>query len=160
MRSMNRIRVLLLISAIAMSLFVGSGCDEDNGVEPKENKSIVGSWRLSSVKMKGTPVGELTLPAAQFLEMSETGATTSTLRFSEDGSASLITTYADSADDVVAGSWTKNGDKLTIDGAGIDDTVTYNVDGNTLTLTMMMPIDFYSDGTPEDTELDMIYTRL
>jgi hypothetical protein len=151
---------LLLVSALLLFLVVGNGCDKDNGVEPEKNQSIIGAWRMVSVILKDTPIGNLTLPAAQFLEMSGTGATTSTMRFNEDGSASLTTTYADSADDVVAGTWSKDGDKLTIGGAGIDDTVGYKVDGSTLTLTMMMPIDFNSDGTAEDTEIDMVYTKL
>jgi hypothetical protein len=158
---MNKRTILLLpISALTLILFVGNGCDKDNGVEPEKNKSIIGAWRMVSVKLKDTPIGDLSMPAAQFLMMSGTGATTSTLQFNEDGSASLTTTYADSADEVVAGTWTKEGDKLTIIGAGIDDTVSYNVKGSTLTLTRMMPIDFESDGTAEDTEIDMIYTKL
>ncbi len=115
---------------------------------------------MVSVILKDTPIGDLTLPAAQFLAMSETGATTSTMQFNEDGTASLLTTYADSADDVVPGTWSKEGDKLTINGAGIDDTVTYKVDGNTLTLSMIMPIDFDSDGTPEDIKVDMVYNKI
>lgn len=156
----NRKKLMSLIAALTLILIVGIGCDKDNAVEPEKNKSIIGAWRMVSVTLKDTPIGDLALPAAQFLKMSETGATTSTLQFNEDGSASLTTTYADSADDVVAGTWTKEGDKLTISGAGIDNTVSYNVDGSTLTLTMMMPIDFDSDGTAEDTEIDMVYTKL
>jgi hypothetical protein len=151
---------LFLVSAFALILVVGNGCDKGNGVEPEKNQSIIGAWRMVSVTMKDTPIGDFTLPAAQFLKMSETGATTSTLQFNEDGSVSLRTTYADSADEVVAGTWSKEGDKLTIGGAGIDDTVGYAVDGDTLTLTMVMPIDFASDGTAEDIEIDMIYTKL
>lgn len=160
MRTLTRIILLLLVSAIMLSMVVGSGCAKDNGVEPKKNESIVGTWRMVSVTLKNTPVGDLKLTAEYFLKMSGTGATTSTLQFNEDGSASLTTTYADSADDVVPGTWSKDGDKLTIGGAGIDDTVSYNIDGSTLTLTMMMPIDFASDGTPEDTEINMVYTKL
>jgi hypothetical protein len=156
----NRRILLLLVSTITLILVVGNGCDKDNGVEPEKNQSIIGTWRMVSVTLKDSPIGDIKLPAAQFLKMSETGATTSTLRFNEDGSASLTTTYADSADDVVAGTWTKDGDQLSIVGAGIDDTVGYDVNGKTLTLTMMMPIDFDFDGTAEDTEVDMVYTKL
>ena len=160
MHTYSRTIQLLLVSVMMASLIVGSGCDKDNGVEPKKNESIVGTWRMTTAILKDTPVGELSLPAAQFLEMSETGATSSTLQFKEDGTASLTTTYADSADDVVPGTWSIDGDELTIGGAGIDDTVRYSVDGDKLTLTMMIPIDFDSDGTAEDTEIDMIYTKL
>jgi hypothetical protein len=160
MHTYNRTILLLLVSAIILSLIVGIGCDNDNGAEPTKTESIVGTWQLASVVMKNTPVGNLNLTAESFLTMSGTGATTSTLQFNEDGSASVTTTYADSADDVIAGTWSKEGDKMTIGGAGIDDTVPYDIDGNTLTLTMMMPIDFNSDGTTEDTEIDMVYNKL
>jgi len=156
----NRKIRLLLVSALLLILVAGTGCDKDDGVEPEKNQSIIGTWRMVSVTLKDTPIGDLTVPAAQFLSMSETGATTSTLQFNADGSAALTTTYADKADDVVAGTWAKEGDKLTIGGAGIDDTVGYHVDGNSLTLTMIMPIDFDSNGVAEDTEIDMVYTKL
>jgi hypothetical protein len=151
---------LLFVSAIILSLIIGSGCNKDNGVEPEKNESLEGSWRLISVTLKDTPVGNITMPAAQFLEMSGTGATTSTLQFNEDGSAVLITTYAEGDDDIVPGTWSKDGDKLTIIGAGIDDTVPYAIEGSKLTLTIMMPIDFASNGNAVDTQIDMVYTKL
>jgi hypothetical protein len=156
----NRKISLLFVSAILLSLVVGSGCKEDNGVEPQKNESLEGSWRLTSVTMKDTPVGDITLTAAQFLEMSGTGATTSTMQFNEDGSAALTTTYEDADDEVVPGTWSKDGDKLIIVGAGIDDTVPYAINGSTLTLTIILPIKFDPDGTAEDTEINMVYTKL
>ena len=105
-------------------------------------------------------MGDITLPAAQFLEMSGTGATTSTMQFNKDGSAALTTTYEEGDDEVVPGTWSKDGDKLVIVGAGIDATVPYAIDGSTLTLTIILPIDFENDGTAEDTEIDMVYTKL
>jgi hypothetical protein len=141
-------------------LIIGSGCKEDNEVEPEKDESLEGSWRLTSVILKETPVGDLTLPAAQFLEMSGTGATTSTMQFNEDGSAAVTTTYEEGDDEVIPGTWSKDGDKLIIVGAGIDDTVPYTIHGSTLTLTIILPIDFDSDGTADDTDIDMIYTKL
>ena len=91
--------------------------------------------------------------------MSGTGATSSTLQLNENGTASVKTTYADSDDDVIGGTWSQEGNKLIIGGAGIDDTVPYAVDGNTLTLTLTMPVDFDSDGVADETEIDMIYKR-
>ena len=160
MYCMSRKILLLFVSAIILSLVVGSGCKEDNGVEPQKNESLEGSWRLTSVTLKETPIGSLTLSAAQFLEMSGTGATTSTMQFNEDGSAALTTTYEEADDEVVPGTWSKDSDKLVIVGAGIDDTVPYAITGSTLTLTIILPIDFESDGTTVDTEIDMIYTKL
>ena len=147
MHSISRKITFLFVSAFMLSLVVGSGCNKDSVVEPKTNESLEGSWRLTSVTLKGTPVGDMTLPAAQFLELSGTGATTSTMQFNEDGSAAVTTTY-------------EEGDKLVIVGAGIDDTVPYAIDGSTLTLTIILPIDFASDGNPVDTEIDMVYTKL
>jgi hypothetical protein len=160
MYSISRKIPFLFVLAIILSLVVGSGCKEDNGVEPQKNESLEGSWRLTSVTLKDTPVGDMTLPAAQFLEMSGTGATTSTMQFNEDGSAALTTTYEEGDDEVVPGTWSKDGDKLVIVGAGIDDTVPYAIEGSTLTLTIILPIDFDSDGTAEDTEIDMVYKKL
>jgi len=158
MRTYIRMILLLLVSATMLCLFTHSSCD--NGTGSEENESIVGTWRLVDVIMKDTPVGELSLTAENFLELSGTGATSSTLQFNEDGSASLTTTYADSSEEVVPGSWTIDGDKVILVGVGIDDTVPYDVDGNTLTLTITLPIDFDSDGTAEDTKIDMIYNRV
>ena len=160
MHSISRKIPLLFFSAIMLSLVVGSGCNKDSGVEPQENESLEGSWRLTSVTLKDTPVGDMTLPAAQFLALSGTGATTSTMQFNEDGSAAVTTTYEEGDDEVIPGTWSKEGDKLVIVGAGIDDTVPYAIEGSTLTFTIILPIDFASDGNPVDTEIDMVYTKL
>jgi hypothetical protein len=160
MRIHERMGGWALVSALALALVAGAGCDKDNGAEPVKDQSIIGAWRLASITIKDTPIGDFKVPAAQFLAMSGTGATTSTLRFNEDGSVILTTTYADSADGVVPGTWTAEGDTLTIVGAGLDGTIGYDVDGNTLALTRRMPIDFDFDGIPEDREIDMIYKRL
>lgn len=160
MRTNNKIMLLFLVTVIVLGIFLTSACEKDNGVEPEKNESIVGAWRLVTAILKDTPVGNITLPAAQFLGMSETGAATSTMQFNEDGSASLTTTFAEGSDEVVPGTWSQDGDNVTIDGAGIDATVPYNVDGTTLTLTLTMPIDFDSDGTADDTKVDMVYNKL
>ena len=160
MYCMSRIKPFVCVSALMLLLAAGSGCKDDNGVEPPVNASLEGSWRLTNVTLKDTPVGDMTLPAAQFLEMSGTGAKTSTLQFNEDGTVDLTTTYADRDDEVVPGTWSRDGDKLVIVGAGIDATVPYAISGSTLTLTIILPIDFDSDGTAEDTDVDMIYTKL
>lgn len=158
MRTYIRIILFFLFSVITLNLFTNSSCEK--GVEPEKNVSIIGTWRMVNVKMKDTLLGDLTLTAEYFLEMSGTGATSSILQINEDGTASVTTTYTDSSEVVVPGTWTIDGNKLTMEGAGIDDTVTYEVDGNTLTLTMIMSIDFDSNGTPEDIEIDMIYNRM
>jgi hypothetical protein len=160
MHPISRKIPLLFVLASVLSLVAGSGCNKDNGVEPVKNESLEGSWRLTSVILKDTPVGDMTLPAATFLEMSGTGATTSTMQFNEDGSASLTTTYEEGDDDVVPGTWSRDGDKLNIVGAGIDDTVPYKIKGDILTLTITMPIDFAADGNAVDTQIDMVYKKL
>ncbi|MBN1895528.1 hypothetical protein JW906_13605 [bacterium] len=157
MRASIKTALALLGSAMLMSLCTGSSCDK--GTEPKKSGSLTGKWRMVRVLMKDTPVGNLTLTAESFLAASGTGATSSVLQINEDGSASVTTTYEDSSVVVVPGTWTRDGDQLTLDGAGIDDTVTCQVDGDTLTLTLIMPIDFDQDGTADDTEIDMIYSR-
>jgi len=158
MRPFAKIFRLFIVTVILSGLFAGLQCDK--GTDSEKTGSIIGSWRMATVIMKDTPVGNLTLQAEDFLELSGTGATTSTLQFNEDGSAALTTTYTDGSEEVVPGAWTTDGSELNLEGAGIDDTVLYDVDGNTLTLTIILPIDFDSDGTTEDTEVDMIYNRL
>jgi len=154
----SRIIYVLLISSII--LFMGAmSCDNDNGVDANKNESIIGTWALDQVIMKGTPVGNLEFTGAQFLELSGLGATSSTMQFNEDGTASVTTTYVDKDDEIVPGTWSQDGRKLIISGAGIDDTVGFDLDGNTLTLMIMMPIDFDSDGVAEDTAIDMIYAK-
>jgi hypothetical protein len=160
MHCINRKIPLLFVLAITLTLVVGSGCKDDNGVEPQQNESLEGSWRLTTVTLKETPVGTMTMSAAQFLEMSGTGATTSTMQFNQDGSAALTTTYVEGDDEVVPGTWSKDGDNLVIVGAGIDDTVPYSIKGSTLTLTITLPIQFDPEGTAEDTDIDMIYAKL
>ena len=158
MQTLTRWALSSFLTLMMLGLFTGSSCD--NGTQPKTAESIVDTWQMTQVVMKDTPVGDLTFTAAQFLGMSGTGAATSTLRFNADGTASLTTTYTEGDDVVVPGTWSTNGDKLTLDGAGIDDTVPYDIDRDTLTLTVTMPIDFAGDGTAEDTEIDMIYTKV
>ena len=140
--------------------FICSSCD--NATDPEQNAggSIIGTWQMVTIKMYDTPVGELTIPASQFLEMSGTGATKSILQFNEDGTASVATTYEDSSQDTIAGTWTSEGDDLIVEGAGIDDTVSYLVDGNTMTLTRIMAINFTPEGPKEDIVVDMIYNRV
>lgn len=149
----------ILLMLLTMTLFVVMvGCEDD--AQDDVNTAITGSWRMASVVIKDTPIGDLTMTADAFLGSSETGALTSTMTFNEDGTAYVTTTYENDPDDVVQGTWEKDGDLLVIVGAGIDDTVGYMLDDTELTLTVTMPIDFEGDGTAEDTEIDMTYTLL
>ncbi|MBN1446610.1 MAG: lipocalin family protein [Bacteroidetes bacterium] len=145
---------------IAMILFAAAACDNGTDPAPAAPGSIVGVWEMTTIVMYDTPVGELTIPAAQFLQMSGTGAAKSVLEFREDGSASVVTTYADSSQDTIQGTWSADGNNLTVAGAGIDDIVQSKVDGNTLTLTRTMAINFVPDGPKEDIVVDMKYTRI
>jgi hypothetical protein len=160
MRKLTNILPGLISVIITVMLFTCSSCDNGTEPAPKQNGSIVGTWQMVSIKMYDTPIGDLTIPAAQFLEMSGTGATTSILQFIEDSSASVITTYEDSSQDTIAGTWTSDGNSLTVEGAGIDDTVLFNVEGDTMTLTRTMAINFTPDSPKEDIVIDMIYNRV
>jgi|GEM_PF-3292687 len=137
-----------------------SSCSSDSGSEPEENTTLTGSWQMKSVTMKGTPVGNLTLSAESFLGMSGTGAVRSVLTLNEDGSAVTVTSYEAAADHSEPGQWLLDGDLLSIDGAGIDDSVPYLLQNRILTLTVIMAIDFEQDGTAQDTEVDMSYEKL
>ena len=160
MNSISKKLLFLLAPALILSLVAVSGCSKDSATEPEQDASLVNSWRLTTVTLKDTQVGDIIVPAAQFLELSGTGAKTSTLEFKEDGTVTLTTTYDGADDDVVPGTWSKDGNKLIITGAGIDDTVPYDIDGNTLTLTIILPIAIDPNGPEEDTDVEMKYTKL
>ena len=158
-KSTNIITGLISVMILIM-LFSYSGCDNSTDPDQKEEGSIIGTWQMETIKMYDTPIGELTVSATQFLEMSGTGATNSILQFNEDSSASVITTYNDSSQDTISGTWTFVGDSLHVVGAGIDDTVGYGVDGNQMTLTRIMAINFTPNAPKEDIVIDMIYKRI
>jgi hypothetical protein len=153
-RSTLTVLVVLTLSTVFLT------CEGDNNTEPEVNESLVGSWALTSVVMRDTPIGTMTMAAGAFLGMSGTGAATSTLVFVADGTVTLITTYTDESEDTEPGTWSQEGDSLVVDGAGIDQTVSYELDDTSLTLTRIFQIDFDGDGTSEDTPTDMIYTLL
>lgn len=156
---MRNVIKYIIISVLSLSLlFVVTAC-EDPENEDEKKYSVVGTWLMSSVVMKDTPIGDLTLTASGFLAQSGTGAQTSTLILNEDGSAAVTTTYEAAPDSTEPGSWTQDGDMLTINGAGIDDTVPFSVDEETLIITLTMPVDFYSNGMPEDIQIDMTYEK-
>ena len=158
MHNYTRIFPLLVIFVMMLSLFIGSSCE--NGTGPEDEGTLVGTWQLAIVTLKDTPVGDIFMTAEQFLGRSGTDAQTSTLQLNEDGSASLTTTYTDGSSDAVDGSWSSDGDELTINEAGMDGTFPYELDRFTLAIIMIMAIDFDSDGTEEDIEIEMKYNRV
>ncbi len=160
MRKLTNILPGLMGVIVTVMLFTFSSCDNATDPEPKQGGSIIGTWQMVTIKMYDTPVGELTIPATQFLEMSGTGATTSILQFNEDSTASVTTTYEDASQDTIDGTWTADGDDLTVEGAGIDDTVSFDVEGDTMTLTRIMAINFTPESPKEDIVVDMIYNRV
>ena len=160
-KSTNIITGFLGVIYLVM-LFSYSSCDNstDPDPDPKEKGSIIGTWQMVTIKMYDTQVGDLTVPASQFLGMSGTGATQSILQFNADSSASVTTTYSDSTQDTIPGTWTIIGDSLNVVGAGIDDTIGYGVEGNVMTLTRIMAINLLPTSPKEDIVLDMIYNGI
>jgi hypothetical protein len=145
---------------IAAILFAGIGCDNSTDPDPVDNNTFIGVWEMTTIVMHDTPIGEMTIPAAQFLGMSGTGAAKSVLAFEQNGTASVFTTYTDSSQDTISGTWSLDGNTLAVAGAGIDDTVQYNVDGSTLILTRVMAINFTPESPKEDIVVDMKYARI
>ncbi|MBR9975728.1 MAG: lipocalin family protein [Bacteroidetes bacterium] len=145
---------------VAVVLFSAVGCDNETDPVQPVNNTIIGSWDMTVIVMYDTPVGELTIPAAQFLAMGAEGAAKSTLQFRDDNTASVVTTYTDSHQDTISGTWSTNGNSLTVQGAGIDGTVQFTVDATTLVLTRTMPIAFTPGGPTQDIVLDMKYNRI
>jgi hypothetical protein len=149
----------IVISILSISLLlVFGGCEEDGDDEQKY--SVIGSWLMSSVVLKDTPIGDLTMTASGFLGQSGTGAQTSTLILNEDGTAATITSYEAAPDSTEPGTWSQDGNKLAIEGAGIDDIVPFSVGSTSLTLTLTIPIDFDLDGVADDTQVDMTYEKI
>jgi len=144
---------------IMTSLIILVACEESDP-DDVEEPTLVGSWLLSKVVMRDTPVGTLNMTADGFLGQSGTGAQTSTLTLNEDGTASVTTTFAASADTTEAGTWVQDEDQLIIENAGINATVPFQMDATSLTLTLIFPIDFLQNGEFQDIQVDMIYDRL
>lgn len=150
----------VLAVLMTVMLFIFISCDKSTEPEPKPEGSIIGTWRMVTIILYDTPVGNLTIPAATFLELSETGATTSTLQFNEDGTAAVITTYEDAPQDTIDGTWSAEGDQMAVQGAGIDTTVTFKVDGDNMSLTRTMPINLTPEAPKEDIVVEMKYSRV
>ena len=150
--------LLFVISIVLLSLLIA--CENPDENETKSDPTIVGSWLMTNILIKDSPVGDLSMSASAFLGMSGTGALTSTLTFSEDSTASVTTTYESAPDTTEPGFWLQSGDSLIIDGAGIDATVPFVLEANSLTITIILPIDFAQNGTPIDTNVDMTYSSV
>lgn len=160
MKNWNRLPHVFTGALVTALLFVVIGCDNGTDPAPPAADTFIGVWEMTTIVMYDTPVGELTIPAAQFLQSSGTGAVKSILEFKQDGTASVITTYDDSSQDTISGTWTEEGDSLTVAGAGIDDTVQYKVNGSALTLTRIMAINFTPESPKVDIVVDLKYTRI
>jgi hypothetical protein len=159
-RSLQRIPIVTG-TLFAIMLLVAVACD--NGTDPDPvtpSETFIGTWEMTNIVMYDTPIGEMTIPAAQFLGMSGTGAAKSVLQFEQNGTVAVFTTYTDSSQDTISGTWSVDGNDLAVSGAGIDDTVQYKVDASILTLTRVMAINFTPESPKEDIVLDMNYTRI
>ena len=160
MRKLSNIWPGFLAVLVNLMLITIISCDKSTEPEPKPEGTIIGSWQMVTIIMYDTPVGDLTIPAATFLELSETGATSSLLQFNEDGTAAVITTYQDAPQDTIDGTWSADGDQMSVQGAGIDTTVTFKVDGDTMSLTRTMPINLTPEAPKEDIVVKMVYSRV
>lgn len=160
---MNIPQKLMRIAAgvlVAVTLLISAGCDNGTDPDPVVPATFIGVWQMTTIIMYETPIGTMTIPAAQFLAMSGTGAAKSILEFKEDGTASVLTTYDDNSQDTIAGTWTEQGDSLTVSGAGLDDTVQWKAEATKLTLTRVMAINFTPESPKQDIVVDMVYTRV
>lgn len=153
---------LFIITLFTVSLIMFSGCSEDdNGVSPENtSETLVGTWKFKAATMYDTPVGDLTFSADAMLSQSGTGAVSSVVQLNEDGTAATTTKYDDGTEETVEGTWTSEGDQITVEGAGLDDTFTYRFSSGDLIITMIMPIDFAQDGNLIDIRVDMVYERI
>jgi hypothetical protein len=94
------------------------------------------------------------------LAQSGTGAVSSVLQINEDGTAATTTGYADGTEDTVEGIWSADGNELTVNGAGLDEALSYRFSNGDLIITMMMAIDFAQNGNFIDIQVDMVYERI
>ena len=144
-------KILIMLTLLSLMMFSCDDADTDH--------ALVGSWSFTETDEEyGT------------IYSSNLTFTSSNITITDTGVCDLENEYYLDCEDwscSSTGTWSENGDELTISFPVIDDSeydsfdcgsgeyeVTYNIDGNTLTLTISHSHDSY-----EDYQMTLIYTR-
>ncbi len=143
--------LLVLLFTAALTFSCSSDSEDDNNTE---NNSIIGSWELSGLEIDSNTAGdELTFAKGIFDALVAGGCDIITFTFNEDGTVitevrdfseagqdldpsggGLIITCPENQETATT-NWTLEGDQLTFtDEDGIEETITVDIDGNTLTV--------------------------
>ncbi len=97
-------KVIAVLAAMVMVLALVAGCGNQAADEPKV-ESVVGKWSVVSGELQGEELDPKTLGLAIAME------------FKDDGSFNLVATssmFPDAAEQNLSGTWTQNGDNVTV----------------------------------------------
>ena len=97
-------KVIAVLAAMVMVLALVAGCGNKAADEPKV-ESVVGKWTVVSGELQGEELDPKTLGFAIAME------------FKDDGSFNLVATssmFPDAAEQNLSGTWTQNGDNVTV----------------------------------------------
>ncbi len=103
-------KVIAVLAAMIMVLALMAGCGGNAADEPKV-ESIVGKWSVVSGELQGEELDPKTLGLAI------------TMEFKDDGSVNLVSTssmFPDAVEQNLSGTWTQNGDNVTVTTNGGD----------------------------------------
>ncbi len=149
MKSTTRVIALLVGLLLGMFLLTGSDCNKSS--EPG-TASLIGTWKLTQMTVKGTPLGDMTMTEAT------PGFPNMSITVNENGTFTA-TTVDEGTTETETGTWSTNGDQFTITVDGTSETHTYSLNGNTLTLTMTLDMDLDGDYVAETYNVEMQFTK-
>jgi hypothetical protein len=144
---------LLRIPAVLLLLLLAAACgkDESTGPEPSE---ITGTWIATKVEFDSKTTSDV-------VELVGTGGG-GTLVLSGNNRYELTLVRAGRAPDFNTGSWSLDGDVITLAETGMPFDVVFNISltGGRLEMTGGdVEFDFADDGTPEEADLNLAFTR-
>lgn len=116
-------KVIAVLAAMVMVLALVAGCGNNAADEPKV-ASVVGKWSVVSGELQGEELDPKTLGLAIAME------------FKDDGSFNLVATssmFPDAAEQNLSGTWTQNGDNVTV--TTNDEDANGKLDGGKLTFS-------------------------
>lgn len=117
---MEKMKKIALVMALMMAFATLTACSGAPSLE--------GTWKVTNITGEGLDLGLDGLDAEQ---MFSSGLIEMTFTFSDGTVTMRVSAFGESADE--SGTYTVNGDKVTIAGSG---EMTYKIDGSKLTLTM------------------------
>lgn len=148
---MRTIRFLALLAVVP----IGAGCGDDDGTGPSPAQ-LTGTWSATKFEFASTSDPSTRLDAISL------GATL-TMVLESDGSLSLTVIIPEESSDTATGSWTAEGDVLTISletGLSGDWQFDMSLSGDTLTLSgAHVEWDFNDDGVDDPALLNLVLVR-